>query len=482
MISAKTAQLLYMISGVLLLAGMVCIVAGLVCKLRKKPKPALYWVALGLLTAGLEPRCINRWRLYDTLQRAGTLTMLLAGVLAVLLVIQCLRRKRKLPLLITAVVYLLCGFLMLQGGKRLEELDSQRRREAYAAAGGYSYSRKIQTEVGFDIVDGTEPLEVTASTGSEKHGYTVYESCDLGLVFGDETATAADCQKTLAANKKINKEFKAFFSDFIDRMAKTYPDMDFRILNHNLKTLQVIVCSREEYMGHSVSFDSYGCYVQSENTIYIPEGTEYIEGEFGFQVLLHEFCHAARNSNWENENGKTERTWYWTTGLDYTVLEEAMNSAFSCSLLNYYERDIAYQLPSNYLRIMLECMDNFTLADYINHSEAYFCRKLDEYAGYTNYAFTIWKLIDLQRNDYLKSDIDIPAEDFYPIYDFLCELYYPTHITADMSYEQAKAVADELVDKAFYDVPEECKKSPERFYENLDTYLETMSADTLHAA
>jgi len=138
--------------------------------------------------------------------------------------------------------------------------------------------------------------------------------------------------------------------------------------------------------------------------------------------------------------------------------------------LHYYEWDIAYQIPSNYLRIMLECMDNYELTDYMNHSDNYFLSCLDQYMGDTNYSTVIWKLIALQREDYANDKIDIPAEDYTPIYDYLCEMYYEKYITEDMTNEQMRKIADELVTKAFYDVPKNYKEDKDYFYEYLESH------------
>ena len=150
---------------------------------------------------------------------------------------------------------------------------------------------------------------------------------------------------------------------------------------------------------------------------------------------------------------------------------ECLNSVFSCSLLNYDEWDIAYQVPSNYLRIMLDCMDNYELSDYMNHGDTYFYRKLDEASGHTNYAEVLWKLIALQRSDWEDDKIDIDQAEYYPIYDFLCDIYCSKYLTPEMTDEEARQVADDLVYKAFYDAPERYKICEQRFYDNLEARL-----------
>lgn len=272
-------------------------------------------------------------------------------------------------------------------------------------------------------------------------------------------------QRQRSANDRIEPRFKVFFCDFVERMEAAYPGLNLAILYQNLQTLDVQELSSSDYLWESLNPDSLGCYNRRKNTIFIPEGTVYVEGEFGFQVLLHEFCHAARIAEFQTENSKYRFDFY--DDSENLLLSEAMNSVFSCSLLDYYEWNIAYQVPSNYLRIMLECMDNYSPEDYIRHRDSYFLRKLDEFTGRTNYAQVIWKLITLQRSDWEQENMDIPAEEYHPIYDFLCELYYGKYISEGMSDGEKRAVADELVRKAFYDAPENYKTNPDYFYEYL---------------
>lgn len=339
-----------------------------------------------------------------------------------------------------------------------------------------NYEVKTVTTYDFDVVDGTEPIEIVSSTGFEKLSqyksrfHNVYESSDNHLLFDKTNPTVEDCLEAVRNNPGLEKRFKDYFIDFINRIGAKYPNADLTILYHNLATLKVVELDKTDFVFKSWSIDSYGCYRIDENTIYIPEGTEYKEGTWGFQVLIHEFCHVVRTARWDGDD-VTNVAKFDTTGHDNTLLMEAMNSVFSCSLLTYYERDIAYQVASNYLRIMLECMDNYSLSDYINHGDTYFLSKLDEYTGHTNYAEVIWKLIAVQRSDYDNENMQLTADEYYPIYDYICKMYYDKYITKGMTAGARKAVADELVDKAFFDAPEEYTISPEYFYTYLDNYV-----------
>ena len=346
-----------------------------------------------------------------------------------------------------------------------------------------NYEVKIKTDYDFEVVDGDTPIEVLTSKGFESaSGFqstyrTVFDSCDIHLLLKKTSVTKADCLKAVKNNKNLGKKYKEFFCDFIERICEQYPDADLSTLYHNLKGLKLEELSKIDYVAKSWSSDSYGCYNFAENTIYIPEGTEYIEGEWGFQVLIHEFCHVLRTSRWDSSDGKfVNKIEFNDAGDHRTLLMEAMNSVFSCSLLNYDEKDIAYQVPSNYLRIMLECIDNYSLTDYVNHGDTYFLQKLDEATGYTNYADVMWKLICVQRSDYQDDSLNLSADKYYPIYDYLCDMYYGKYITPGMTHEQCLAVADELVEKAFFDAPEEYNIDKDYFYTYLEEYLSDAAA------
>ena len=333
---------------------------------------------------------------------------------------------------------------------------------------GEIYEEPIQITYDFEVVDGDTPIEIVSSKYldlASSSSIYVYDEKDLHLALENDFVTADKCIEAIHANDKIEPKFKTFFCDFVESIDKTYPNLNLAILYRNLETLDVQELNSTDYFWESLNLDSLGCYNKRKNTIFIPEGTEYIEGEFGYQVLIHEFCHAARSGEYKTEDLKCSFDFY--ADSDNVLLSEAMNSVFSCSLLDYYEWNIAYQVPSNYLRIMLECMDNYALEDYIKHSDAYFLSKLDEYMGNTNYAQVIWKLITLQRSDWEQDNVDIPAEEYYPIYDFLCEMYYGKYISGTMTADEKKAVADELVHKAFFDAPENYKIDPDYFYEYL---------------
>ena len=455
------------ISFLSLLAAVVFLPILLIRRIMHKPnrvpgRICLLLFALGLISffgMMIEQNASSGWVV------CGVFFFLLTLIWLIVSIVCSAKHKKALKnWLATALCFALCvGSFVISNVEAQKYYQDPERMEI-----------QIQIDPNFEIVDGDTPIEVTKSLHFDPvyTGLTriVYDVSDLPLALDQTGVGAEQCRQAIRQNSGLSQEYKDYFIDFVDRIEKNYPDTDLSILYKNLQTLTVTVLSSRDYVFKSWTPGSCGCYRSDENAIYIPEGTQYVEGEWGFQVLLHEFCHAARISRFEKDGLKYQLL-YKSIGED-VLLEECMNSVFSCSLLNYYERDIAYQVPSNYLRIILECMDNFDISDYMAHGDTYFLSKLDEFTGHTNYAQVMWKLITLQRSDYQDDKIDLPGEKYEPIYVYLCNMYYDKYIRDDMTEEEMTAVVDELVDKAFFDAPEEYKTDPDFFYEYLDTYLQ----------
>lgn len=338
----------------------------------------------------------------------------------------------------------------------------------------------IINHISFDVVDSDEDLVVDTFLESEYSKYIyVYDNDYLSKILNYENVSEQQLHDVVSQNNKIPERFKTLLNDFITDYVTKQPDAERRILYENLKTLDIVECTERELMLESMSADSYGCYVRTKNTIYLLKDYEYKEGTWEYQVIYHELCHVARTGFWDtNENGKKQIR-VQCEGLNFytTTSAEALNSLFAVSLFDYPEDDIAYQLQSNYFRIMLECMDNYKLSDYMNHSLSYFADKLDEHNKDNNYAAAILQLIETQFNDYHSSRIEIEQEEYYPIYDYISGMYFEKYINSNMSYEEAKGYTDILIDRITFDVPDEYEIDIERFYTQLDEYCKEIGIE-----
>lgn len=329
-------------------------------------------------------------------------------------------------------------------------------------------------DIGEQISVSDEGVTVETYDANEYSRYiSIYDMKYLDKVLDYSTISVESLDEIIETNNGIGSTYKPYLHDFVNRVSSKYSDVDLRVLYENLKTLEIVECSKEDLIVQTMSWDSYGCYKVSENKIYVLEGNTYTEGTWEFQVLYHELCHMMRSANWKF-NDKEVRVRSSEYVANEVITDEALNSIFAVSLFNYNENDIAYQLQSNYFSIMLESMDNYTLSDYINHSTSYFAHQLDEQNGDNNYATVMFKAIEAQYNDYHDDDIEVEQSEYYKIYDYIADMYFSKNITSDMPYDDALLVANQLVERVTFDVPEEYNIDINHFYEYFQSYCDSI--------
>lgn len=320
-------------------------------------------------------------------------------------------------------------------------------------------------------------LEVDTYLESEWLNYLyIYDMNYLDKALEYDNVTIDQVKEEIKNNNSISEKFKKYLYEYCDCLNEKYPNIELRVFYENLKTLEIVECDKSEMVFKTLSMDSYGCYVRTENKIYVLKDFEYEKGSWAYQVLFHEFSHCLRTGTWE-KNGTEIKVQIEGQNFDNVTTSEALNSLFAVSLFDYEEKDIAYQLQSNYHKILTENMDNYTLDDYVTHSESYYAKKLDEYNGDENYATVILELIQMQYDDYHDDSISIDQTEFYPIYDYIAKMYYKNNINSEMSYSDAKNVTEELIEKITFDVPEEYNIDTEHFFDYLDEYCASIGID-----
>lgn len=299
----------------------------------------------------------------------------------------------------------------------------------------------------------------------------VYDNSYLNKVFGNEKVTKDDLINAVNTNPKITDGFRPLLLEYINAVTSKYPDVDLRPFYKNLQTLEIVECTKGELVSASLSISSSGCYNRFENKIYVLKDKKYEKGTWDYQVIYHELSHALRSCSFE-ENDKKYRVQCEGQNYSSVIIAEALNSLFAVSLFDYPEDDIAYQLQSNYTRVMLDCLDNYSLSDYANKSISYYASKLDEYNNEKNHAVKILELIQFQYNDYHNDRIETSQESYYPIYDYICNMYFKKYIKEGMSYDEAYDVYEKMMSTIMFDVPEEYNIDTNRFLENFQKACE----------
>ena len=351
-----------------------------------------------------------------------------------------------------------------------------------ALMGWSSHSRKKAAETAaaqptkdpnaldFVVEDSDEPLEMPTSTRREYSDmFMIYDAADYDLFFPETHVTAADCKTVIAENDEIPPRFKTLLNWYVDAIETHYPDADLRPLHYNLETLTIAEGDDRDLLYASLSGDAYGCYVRTENRIYVKADYEYVPHTWEYQVIIHEFGHAARMVQRDFDDMKL-RVQALPPESGYTVIDEALNSLFTVSLFDYEEPDIAYQFESNLFLLLLECLDGVDAGDYLNHSIAWFAHAFDQQNGNNNYAMSLFRLIEAQYDDFHSDEICREQSVYHPIYDYVCRMYLDHYGSPDMTPEARHALVQELLDRLLYDVPEDFTVDTEEFFRFADAY------------
>ena len=300
----------------------------------------------------------------------------------------------------------------------------------------------------------------------------IYDFSELDNIFNNtkEDVTYDTIRETIKSNPNISEKYKLILYSFADNLEKQYPTMDLRVWNHNLETLKILEVSEMEMQAKAISADAYACYRIQENTIYTVKGYDYVPGTWEYQVIIHEIGHTVKTTS-SVVNGQEIKTYFKKDSGNATITEEAMNTLFTVRSYDNQEMDLAYQLQSNMVELMVSSMNNYTYQDYIEHNVTYFQQKLNEHNG-NEEAVRMIGLIDLQYDDYHDYSIQVDQTQFFDLYDYVAKMYYDARITPNMSYDEAVAVKDAFIYKLTYDVPAEYNIDINHINEYFGTYCQ----------
>ncbi len=302
------------------------------------------------------------------------------------------------------------------------------------------------------------------------HYHYVYDNDYLNILLDYESVTLEEMFQVIDQNDLISDEFKPHVKQYCIDLVTRQPEAECRILYENLKTLEIMPVDEYDLAVKTLSNHAAAGYDRNKNQIYVLEGQEYIKGTWEYQVLYHELSHAARTGVWDIDMTK-RRAQCEGVNFNTVTCAEALNTLFAVSLLGYEEEDLAYQLQCNYFQALLDSMDNYQLADYMNRSLSYFVARLGEINdGDIKSVVEVMNLIEEQEKDLYSTSKNNPPEMYYPIYDFVSRIYYKKRITAETGYEEARMIADELVLRIRKNVQDEYQIPSDHFYRYFEQY------------
>ena len=275
-------------------------------------------------------------------------------------------------------------------------------------------------------------------------------------------------REVIQNNNNIPQKFKEMYLILANNLEAQYPNMDLRVWYENLKNMKILEVDEMTMKVKAISVNAYACYRKDENTIYTVKDYEYTPGTWEYQVIMHEMCHPIRSGFFQRGDQEI-RVQFENRSGEGVIIEEAMNSLLALRSYDQNERDVAYQLQSNMIEVIVDSMDNYTYQDFVEHNITYFENELNIQNG-NDRAVEMMALINLQYKDYHDDKISVDQTVFHPLYDYIARMYYSKNLTPNMSYEEALTIRNQLIDRITYDVPEEYNIDTAHFQEFFETY------------
>lgn len=261
------------------------------------------------------------------------------------------------------------------------------------------------------------------------------------LGYGDITVEmiAQVCEE----NEQIPDKYKKIIVEYATTMLQKYPDIDFQILYHNLHDLVVSEKTSQEIQMAAVGSDVLACYLNSKNEILVRDDIVLDKDNDGFIVFTHELTHAARRRAKETQGEKIKAA--FNSEYDYgAYVEEGIACNIAYELQGDGLKSNYYPVQSSYLRIILNCLPNYTYADFFNHSVNYLAEQMDAFMGHDKIAYHMLALIDSEAKNRYESYQATKYSDYAELHAYICAMYLKAHLTSDMSYQEALSVYNDF--------------------------------------
>lgn len=272
-----------------------------------------------------------------------------------------------------------------------------------------------------------------------------------GAVLGiDKKVTISDIEAILETNNSIDQKYKDFIIQYVKDWTMLYPESDFRVLYHNLKTLKIDVVSEHEMGMETQSTDSAACYLKQENRILLLEGQDFSRESDNYIILTHELTHCARSASYETEeDGFKRRIGYYDYYLMGTYAEEGIITNIAYEMQGLGKRADFYPFQSSCYRIIMDCT-GYDAEDFMNHNVNYLMTMMDEYMGDEQYAWYIVALIDSISSQKYTPYQAVDFTEYQDLCDYITRMYMKKYLLEGMTTEEAEQVFEEYCDNIMY--------------------------------
>lgn len=331
----------------------------------------------------------------------------------------------------------------------------------------------IEFEYAYEYEDDSFVVKTIDQSDLLKYKY-IYDFDYIDELFNYDNVTYNDFVNIIESNSNISKNMKPYVLEYVGLCYANSPEIDLRILYENMKTLKIIEADEHTIRTEALSVSALAVFLKKENTIYVNENNDYANDYWSYQILMHELTHAAKC--------------YYTTLNDYEVqvktsfdynfsiiLEEALVSYYSVRIFDKEEKDIAYQLQSNYISLLMDCINDYKLQDIVEKDITYFISKIP--SNDISEVVKMFELLNVQYQDFYDDRIKVEQPEFYPLYDFMTDVYFSTHLNINMSYDECLEVYEYFIYSLTFDVPDEYDIDVDYFKSNFESYYKNHISD-----
>lgn len=265
---------------------------------------------------------------------------------------------------------------------------------------------------------------------NRKIAYTVaglhYLSKDIKDVSFDELRTA------VAENENIDGDIATCLNNIIDAIEKDYPSIDLSCFYYNIEKLDVCYATPDEMEWRCGSKTAKGLFKPENHTIFI--STEITDEEIKY-VIPHEITHMVNNLVISDGSKEIWREFCKAYNIGF-MEEEAFNSMFNRELLGITYDDDPYQMPMNYMKIMMD-VTGFTLDDYLDGGYIQYEKAIEQYGFSDDEVFRASNLMyDQKYNIRGNGDIDVEDSEFADLYRMYASLYFNNKLSGSSGHDE----------------------------------------------
>jgi hypothetical protein len=341
---------------------------------------------------------------------------------------------------------------------------------------------------------GYEPLDIDYSTtndyiNSDCNNSAFYETEDFELLesskmvtlynnkyfdqlFGCENVSVEETIESARLNSKIPDNFRTSIEDFIYTMGNSYKSLDFRVYNHNIKTLEFETKSTDDVdfvMGGAVAMYDF-----INNKMLISENLDLNDPKSRL-IFRHELGHLFNHLRMTKDG--YEIKYSFDDASRGTYLKEALDVILTTNpFMDEYTDDeitknMGYPITTNIVRVLVEC-SNYNIESSVSNNVYNFQNILNTAFPDDIDAAVIEELIEIQWIEYSSALIQVNDEDYKDLYGYVARAYIKKYINSQMTYEEIKDIQYELEARLLLGVKEEKYVYTDTIEEEFDNYIE----------